>query len=550
LINGNLHLVLGPGSCVTCGGQAAGPVYQSPDDTKLHGPVLVYNTMGTNDTALGPKWMRPYDTYLTVAGNGDVTLIDADGTERFYDKTNGTYSARKEQDKLTKVGSEYILTRFNGNKWIYDDTTGLLKKITSRTGREITITRDGSNNITKVTDGFGREIQYFYITIDSKTRLNEIREPAPGDPGWYSTLLQYDTSERLSQITNAIGETQRFEYDGSDRLTKAINGHGDATEYTYDTSSRVTNVKDAALKSTAIAYTSSTLTTVTDRRSNDWEYTYDSDKRVTKTADPLGNETEFVYDSKVRRREYASLRRRDLPFSICGSGRCQVRMMLRCFAAVVAVAFWVAAGGCSRQPPRDAGTNGGELTFASDEQEVLFRAVEYGARHLGGTPVVVRETVPVPPDDYQGMAAALQRLRANGYRYQAPSESWQPPVVADNTFVEEWRKVASTPAEIGAESPITKIAEVASKRDVEAAMASQIEMWSGFHSVYPNASGLIQVSRPHIDASRSIAVVVVYCSWGPLRDWFRVVQLSRGPSGWAVSFAENIVPIGPREDEG
>lgn len=257
-----------------------------------------------------------------------------------------------------------------------------------------------------------------------------------------------------------------------------------------------------------------------------------------------------LHSLEVRRREYASLRRRDLPFSICGSWRCQIGMMSRFLAALVAAAFWVALGGCGRQPPRDTGTNGGALMFSSDEQEVLFRAVEYGARHLGGTPVVVGETVPVPPDDYQGMAAALQRLRANGYRYQAPGEPWQPPVVADNAFVEEWRKVASTPAEIGAESPIAKIATVASKRDVEAAMASRVEMWSGFHSIYPDASGLIQVSRPHIDESRSIAVVVVHCSWGSLRDWFRVVQLSRSPSGWAVSFAENIVPIGPRSDDG
>ncbi|GIV02218.1 MAG: hypothetical protein KatS3mg015_1048 [Fimbriimonadales bacterium] len=295
--SGNLHLVLGPGSCVTCGGVGSGPVYPSPDDSRLHGPVFVFNSMGTAETTLGPKWMRPYDTYLTVAGNGDVTLIDADGTERFYQKTNGTYSARKERDKLSKVGSEYILTRFNGTKWIYDDTTGLLMKITSRTGREITITRDGSNNITKVTDGFGRETQYFYMTIDGKTLLNEIREPAPDAPGWYSTLVQYDTSERLSQITNAIGETQRFEYDSAGRLSRAINGHGDATEFSYDTGGRVTGVKDAAQNTTVIAYTSATLRTVTDRLNNAWEYHFDSSNRITKIVDPLGNETEYAYDA-------------------------------------------------------------------------------------------------------------------------------------------------------------------------------------------------------------------------------------------------------------
>lgn len=210
---------------------------------------------------------------------------------------------------------------------------------------------------------------------------------------------------------------------------------------------------------------------------------------------------------------------------------------------IVGLACWLGLGGCERKPPGDAGTTEAKRVFTSDEEEILYRAVEYAARHLGGKPVVVRETIPVPPDDYQGMADALQRLRKNGYRYQEAREPWQPPVVLDRAMVEEWRSIAKTPIKIGVESPIANIAQVVDGRDVEAAMASQVEMWSGFYAVYPEASGLVQVSRPYIDQSRSIAVVVVHCAWGSLRDWFRVVQLSRGPSGWTVSFAENIVPM-------
>ncbi|MFY9233102.1 MAG: RHS repeat-associated core domain-containing protein [Fimbriimonadaceae bacterium] len=87
LSNGNLHLEIGSTTCVTCGGGASQGAYPSPDDTKLHGPLLIYNGLGTPDTDLGPKWMLPYHAKITTnVGNGDATLIDADGTERIYTK--------------------------------------------------------------------------------------------------------------------------------------------------------------------------------------------------------------------------------------------------------------------------------------------------------------------------------------------------------------------------------------------------------------------------------------------------------------------------------
>lgn len=125
LSNGNLHLELGAGTCVTCGAGGGGPVYPNPQDTKLRGPVFVYNTMGTRDSDLGPKWMLPYDAYLTVVSNV-VTLVDADGTTRIFTESGGSspqhFTAAKEDCTLVRDGSDYTLTRKNGDRWIFDVT--------------------------------------------------------------------------------------------------------------------------------------------------------------------------------------------------------------------------------------------------------------------------------------------------------------------------------------------------------------------------------------------------------------------------------------------
>lgn len=187
--------------------------------------------MDTPDTTLGKKWMLPYHTTIAVdGGTGDITLTDADVTERFFDKDPGivsppySYTAAKERDVMTNDATYATLTRFNGDKWKYSLSTKKLLSITSRTEHEITIAYDGSGKIDTITDGFGRVTQFLYVAFDGKIRISEIREPAPREVGWTSTLLEYGEDGRLIAVTNALGETTRFAYDGSSRVSQAIDG--------------------------------------------------------------------------------------------------------------------------------------------------------------------------------------------------------------------------------------------------------------------------------------------------------------------------------------
>jgi YD repeat-containing protein len=259
--------------------------------------VAAVNALGVPDTDLGPKWMLPFDAHFAVSG-AVHTLYDADGTARAWTKSGSTYSADREADTLSDNGTDYTLVRFNGDKWVFSYLTGKLARIESRTGHQIAIDRDGNGRITKITDGQARETIFLYTTMGGMTRLSEIREPAPGDVGWYSTFFQFDSSGRLVAIVNALGETTRFEWDANARLWKAIDGHGHATEYSYDSSGRVTNVKDAAGKNTVFAYDDVNRTrTVTNRLSKSTVYAFDVDGRVTSVEDALANKTEYIWDA-------------------------------------------------------------------------------------------------------------------------------------------------------------------------------------------------------------------------------------------------------------
>lgn len=120
LANGNLHFAFGHTSCVTCGGGSAA-AYPSPMASRLSGPVLVFNSLGTPETDLGPHWMLPFMASATThSPSGNVTILDYDGTTKEFTASGGdvpSYASNKESDVLTADGTDYILTRCNGDKW-------------------------------------------------------------------------------------------------------------------------------------------------------------------------------------------------------------------------------------------------------------------------------------------------------------------------------------------------------------------------------------------------------------------------------------------------
>ncbi|WP_329586290.1 DUF6531 domain-containing protein [Kitasatospora sp. NBC_01250] len=109
---------------------------------------------------------------------------------------------------------------------------------------------------------------------------------------------QYYPDGRLAGVVNSSGLPYVYEYDDANRITAWIDRNGDSYEYIYDDHGRVERGigQDGILSATFRYDTTRRLTAVTDSLGHTTEYHYDERNRVTAIVDPLGHTTRTVYD--------------------------------------------------------------------------------------------------------------------------------------------------------------------------------------------------------------------------------------------------------------
>ncbi|HEU5427198.1 MAG TPA: DUF6531 domain-containing protein [Actinocrinis sp.] len=104
---------------------------------------------------------------------------------------------------------------------------------------------------------------------------------------------QYDRQGRLTGVTNSTGLPYLYEYDEHDRITAWIDRNNHRYEYAYDEHGRVVHGEgaDGFLSATFAYDPANRVTIVTDSLGQSTEYHYDANQHVTKTVDALGHET-------------------------------------------------------------------------------------------------------------------------------------------------------------------------------------------------------------------------------------------------------------------
>jgi YD repeat-containing protein len=109
----------------------------------------------------------------------------------------------------------------------------LLASITDRNGNTITITRDGSANVTSVTDPVGRSLNLSY---DPSGRVTSVT-----DPTGRTTRYTYNTQGSLDTFTNPVGGVTHYAYDANNNLIQVTDPRGIVQiQNTLDSSGRVT----------------------------------------------------------------------------------------------------------------------------------------------------------------------------------------------------------------------------------------------------------------------------------------------------------------------
>jgi RHS repeat-associated protein len=243
--------------------------------------------IGTNHAydifTVGDTWPYTYQELILPDG-GRVRFERISPGTSFSDAVYEHTSSPSEYQGavISYFGGQWRLRMKNGVEMYFADCEGCtsaraaaLLSYRDRWGNRLTIDRDTSRNVTRVTSPDGRFIEF-----------------------------TYDTSNRITEARDNTGRVVTYQYDASGRLWKVTNPEGGVEEYGYDTSNRMATVKkpNGTLMVTNVYDAKGRVTqqTLSDGGVYKFAYTLDGSGRVTQTdvTDPRGNVRRIVFNTR------------------------------------------------------------------------------------------------------------------------------------------------------------------------------------------------------------------------------------------------------------
>ncbi|MGE5566052.1 MAG: Ig-like domain-containing protein, partial [Parcubacteria group bacterium] len=299
--------------------------------TDWDGSEAVYTWDGTKSAYVSKEGAGAYDT-LTFSG---TTWTWTDGNSRvteLYDNANGgriTSSADTDGNALTfTYGSNGLISRVTTADGNYTDLTYSGTLLTQVVTHYQTTSGGAFSTETRVRYGYDASNRLSTVTVDESPTDNAIT-----DGNTYVTTYTYDgTSTRVASITQTDGSrldvgytlvgtayyvsslTQTissgvtaattFSYDTSNRVTTITDPQGQLTKLTYDAKGQLTRLElpaaDAGAATQVFTYTYNTngdVLTAKDASGKTTTYTYDANGNLTKSQDGAGNAVTYTYDA-------------------------------------------------------------------------------------------------------------------------------------------------------------------------------------------------------------------------------------------------------------
>ncbi|MFM0055850.1 DUF6531 domain-containing protein [Paraburkholderia phytofirmans] len=247
-----------------------------------------------------------YDSYLTIGAadargvRQQVQLYLPSGVRVAFSARSGTSTTWDDltspgdyyRASITTSGSNKVLTLRDGRTRQFTMIASLyrLTRVQDRNGNSVTINRNSSTGaITGITSPNGRTLTFTSIIGARGTPLiSRITDPLNRQVNY-----QYDSQDRLTQVTDAGGGVWKYGWDTKSRLISVTDPEGNQQVLnTYDDSDRVIAQKLADGSAFGFAYTVTdgmiTQTDVTDRRGSIRRAVFDADGRVVSNTYPAG----------------------------------------------------------------------------------------------------------------------------------------------------------------------------------------------------------------------------------------------------------------------
>ena len=249
------------------------------EDRNGNAVSLAYDGNGRLESVSDPAGRTVAFAY--DAGGRIASVTDPNGNVHAF-----TYSG----EHLVRVSSpDASKTRI----WSYAyDALGFLVTKTDPDGNKTRYVYDENHRIRETVDPEGKTRTAAYDPAANTTRFVE------KDGGVW--IYAYDTTLGvLTEKTDPLGKTTRYEYDGRSNLTRKTGADGTSTAYTYDENDNVLTATDALGNVTSFAYNALNLvTSVTDARGKTTSYDYDVRGNLASATDPSGGTRQYQYDGR------------------------------------------------------------------------------------------------------------------------------------------------------------------------------------------------------------------------------------------------------------
>jgi len=187
---------------------------------------------------------------------GVIKYSRADGTFwsfYLYDVSPPKYKIAAPADQSVSLQystTQWTLTFKNGEKRLFDATSGSLTTIVDRNGNSTQLGYDSLNRLVSVTDPVSRHLYFTYASGSSRLITG-----LTSDVG-LSLSYTYDTQGRLTQVTKPDQSTVSFEFDSNSLITAVKDTEGKLLEsHTYDGSGRgLTSSRAGGVEALSVAY--------------------------------------------------------------------------------------------------------------------------------------------------------------------------------------------------------------------------------------------------------------------------------------------------------
>ncbi|AST29510.1 discoidin domain-containing protein [Ralstonia pseudosolanacearum] len=234
--------------------------------------TLTYNQRDAHQPAnftyfnFGPKWTSNWLSYVqddpASPGSSVMRYVAGGGVvfQSGYNTSTGTFTVEAaEASVLVRTSATSYERRLSdGSKEVYAQPDGatyaprrvFLTQIVDRRGNAVTLTYDGQQRLTAVTDALGKRTTLGYGNASNPLLVTQIT-----DPFGRMAQIGYDASGLLSDITDAIGMKSSFSYDAGTFINAMTTPYG-TTHFAYGESGmqRWINITDPLGQTERVEY--------------------------------------------------------------------------------------------------------------------------------------------------------------------------------------------------------------------------------------------------------------------------------------------------------